>query len=353
MLRLRPLFRTLFRILFTALSLLAVTGWLLHRDEISDPGVTAHLSPRQSLRETCVIDVDWSARGDSLLCLIRGELNGKSPVWLHTPDESTSARPVELDAEQILKIALLPDASAAVIVGEAGNVQRIDLASDARTRLYRIPTGTSISDLAVSPDSRVLAIAMESDIILCDSSRGEELARFSTPPVIVIRVSFSSDGRFLIAGRIDGTLCLWNLETLALERVVPAHEGPVSMARFIADNGTVASIGQADDKLCITSIATGARQWQASADQQGLLALAVSPDGHLAATGGFNRSIELWDLEKRGRLRTLVGHTGAIRALQFTADGTQLTSAGDGTICLWDVETATVIWAVDVQHALH
>ncbi|MDX8146087.1 XRE family transcriptional regulator [Lentzea sp. BCCO 10_0061] len=63
-----------------------------------------------------------------------------------------------------------------------------------------------------------------------------------------------------------------------------------------------------------------------------------SSDGTLA-TAGRDHSIHLWNVSDRRkpvRLGTLTGHTGAVRALSYRADGKVLASSGDdGTVRLW------------------
>lgn len=75
-------------------------------------------------------------------------------------------------------------------------------------------------------------------------------------------------------------------------------------------------------------------------------ALAVAPDGNLAAAGGGNPnprlrdfSIHLWDLTSRTDVGQLAGHERDVHALAFSPDGKQLLS-GDlaSVVYLWDVK---------------
>lgn len=74
------------------------------------------------------------------------------------------------------------------------------------------------------------------------------------------------------------------------------------------------------------------------ARRDNLVTVAFSPDGRILATGGFDRTVNIWEVGTGRLRRALNGHTGVVRAVAFSPDGVILASASDDrTIKLWDV----------------
>jgi WD40 repeat protein/DNA-binding XRE family transcriptional regulator len=78
--------------------------------------------------------------------------------------------------------------------------------------------------------------------------------------------------------------------------------------------------------------------WQAHTDNT--YALAFSPDDHTLASGSWDGSVKLWNLED-GALLWTGWHTDMIRSVAFSPDGQTLASAGDVVIQLWKVTSGT------------
>jgi eukaryotic-like serine/threonine-protein kinase len=72
-------------------------------------------------------------------------------------------------------------------------------------------------------------------------------------------------------------------------------------------------------------------------------AVAFSPDGTTIATGGFDNSINLWEVSTGDKVKTLNGHTGWVWNLAFSPDGKKLLSgSADKTVRTWNVESGAM-----------
>lgn len=85
----------------------------------------------------------------------------------------------------------------------------------------------------------------------------------------------------------------------------------------------------------------------------GVAAVAFSPDGKLVATGGYDGSLRLWNVDANAEGKTLQGKSElVVKSIDFSPDGKRLAagvgvaSLSDrsmGTVVLWDVQKGTEI----------
>lgn len=81
-------------------------------------------------------------------------------------------------------------------------------------------------------------------------------------------------------------------------------------------------------------------------------AAAVSPNEKLAATGGRDWNVVLWDIATGKAIRTLLGHKQGIRIVVFSPDSQRLASVSDDNqLKVWAVSTGKLIRSFDLDKA--
>lgn len=137
---------------------------------------------------------------------------------------------------------------------------------------------------------------------------------------------------------------------------VSAHRGhalpPTCVALASRDEG-VAVTGGKDARVIIWDVGTGSKLHALKAADAGkhkrhparakghvgnVLSVAVTHDGALAASGGSDGLVRVWDLRTGKLVESLRGHRGAVTGLSFH-DGTRslLSASADRTVKSWDL----------------
>jgi WD40 repeat protein len=165
--------------------------------------------------------------------------------------------------------------------------------------------------------------------------------------VTAVAVGREGNGWVPVSGSEDGTVRIWDLESGRQRRVLP-HPAPVR-AIACASGSCQFLVGTADGGAWLWDLTQNqGRPKELHGQHQGAVtAVALSADGRLAAAGGDDHSICLWDTTSGHlRYRFPAGHVGAVTSLQFLPS-TKLLSAGrDNTLRLWSVgELAAVLEA--------
>lgn len=73
---------------------------------------------------------------------------------------------------------------------------------------------------------------------------------------------------------------------------------------------------------------------------RGVETVGFSPDGTKVASGGWDRTVRVWDVRTGTAIMTLKGHSHSVNSVRFSPDGSRIASAShDGTVRVWDALT--------------
>ncbi len=244
-----------------------------------------------------------------------------------------------------------------------------------------------ISKLAFSPDGELLASSSEDHLLkLWNVADGSLANTLTGHQDVVWGIVWEKTGQRLISGSWDRTLRLWSRSGTQI-RTLRGHQQRVRGLDIDLDNAFVLS-ASADETVKIwrydnkflkarSNFTSGLWRIVASGDlvaivsndstvslfaskppeefptfatlkptqvlsghETGTWGAAISPDGQLIATSGWDRTIKLWQRDGT-LLGTLRGHQGPVRGIAFGPRGKLLVSAGvDRTVKLWVVDRA-------------
>jgi WD40 repeat protein len=216
-------------------------------------------------------------------------------------------------------------------------------------RLWRMPQATALTrwqahagavqGLAFLRQDRMLLSAGWDGTLATWDSDGNLLARVhSVGPIIDIALDEASN--VLVTGHGDGTVRLWRLAELVLDRAWPLNAGGV---RAVAYHPASRRIGASADRTF---------HWRIDEQTPRALAptpsaartLAFSPDGRWLTGGGWFNLFQ-WQLAD-GELTTLpTEHHGLIPSIQYSGDGNTLVTISrqtDSSIYFIDPATGKV-----------
>ena len=219
-------------------------------------------------------------------------------------------------------------------------LQKVNFASADLSRSIFTETFGSVTSVAFSSDSRLLAVGTtQGEIRLWQVAQGQPLLTCQGHTNWVQAIAFSPDGRLLASGSTDQTIRLWEVSTGKCLASWSDHTGPVNDVTFSLDGRFLAS-GSADQTIRLWNVDSGQclQTWSEHTHQ--VRSVAFSPDGQRLASGSADQTVRLWSIKAGQCLKILSGHTDWVRSVAFSPDGNSLVSgSADQTIRLWNVDS--------------
>jgi len=130
---------------------------------------------------------------------------------------------------------------------------------------------------------------------------------------------------------------------MKLRRTLKGHLAKIYAMQWSKDAPTLASASQ-DGKLIVWNAVTCLKMNAINLPSNWVMTCAFSPTGESVASGGLDNICSVWSVRGQNPTkvtRELSGHDGFLSCCRFIDNGHIVTSSGDHTCALWDIEQAT------------
>ena len=185
------------------------------------------------------------------------------------------------------------------------------------------------------PDGQLLATSGRHAMLL-DINNQTEIATLRHDDW-VWTLDFSRDGRYLATDDGAGTTVkVWDIQQRQIATILEGHTSDINFVKFSPSGRTLATSSW-DGEVRLWSVSN----WEllGMLRNNGTAAIDFSADGKTLASAG-SEEVTLWSVVSGEKIATLPGHAGWIRGVAFSSDGTTLASGGEGgTVRVQDIKS--------------
>jgi len=180
------------------------------------------------------------------------------------------------------------------------------------------------------------------EVVVLDRATGSELERIEET-ANVAGGAFSPDGARIYVGLSDGTVVIYDAETLQVDDSLAAHESTVWSIRFSPDGLLMATESSTEVKIWDVVMSDELLTLRGGGD---MYLLDFSPDGSsVFTTGSAPGSLRAWDIKPQGPGEAFSAHpSGMLLGIDVSPDGRTVvihSTGGDfelGGATVWDLD---------------
>jgi WD40 repeat protein/tRNA A-37 threonylcarbamoyl transferase component Bud32 len=147
----------------------------------------------------------------------------------------------------------------------------------------------------------------------------------------------TADDRSLITASEDGELAWWDLRSGTKTRTLKIETVKTSPALALSPDGLTAAVG-IERGVQFVNLPSGTVQAATGGPPGSPNSVLFSSDGKTVVSTNFDGTVTLWDVESATPRDTLRGHSNSVQQPVFSSDGETLyTASHDGTAIAWDL----------------
>ena len=291
--------------------------------------------------------------------------DGTVTVW----NQKDSTKVTKLRANQNVSSFDVSRSGQLIAIGSAENKNKLTI--------WDLNTGKLIKDLSDSiSGNNIYRVEFSSDgtkLVVADSNSGVygwrvsngmtgqalKFSRLHSSPVLDF--SFSSDGSSLATISNDGLCLVWDWDSQT-PITSYAHSAPLTAVAFRPSKRAPREVACADSQGQVifldATIKNDFRKWMKlseakelgfakerirkstlDAHQSAVNTIDFSRNGKILYTGGDDRVVRIWDLDKQIEIKSLRGHDEAVSNLRALDDGVSIASiANTGQLRIWNFD---------------
>lgn len=159
-------------------------------------------------------------------------------------------------------------------------------------------------------------------------------------------VAFSRNGERLATATKDKTVVVWSVPSGEEVSKLPALSDYVVSMALARDGSRLAiatGLGMDDTEFQLWDTSPAQPKLTCRGHKGPITCLAMSPDGQLIASAGFDQVIRLWNASTGLLARTMTGHKEWVTAVAFSGNSQRVASgSADGLFKLWNATTGEI-----------
>lgn len=171
------------------------------------------------------------------------------------------------------------------------------------------------------------------------------LRTFSGHKDSIVCMALSADETRALSASNDRTVRMWDVSSGKELFCATPHANTYRVCAIALNmDGSLAAMGGDDGMVKVYDTKSGACVSELKGHTDGVSAVSFAPDGKRLLTGSWDQSVKLWDVTNQSALHTFNGHKNDVMSVFLSDDGTRALSGGfDRSMLVWDVSNESIL----------